>query len=82
MADTLDNLEAAIQAHIAAVYEGSYVDSWILVTHSQTVSEHQTSNYRIVTPSSQPIHVDSGLVATGKLIIRDSWDSSWDDGDD
>lgn len=51
MADTLDNLEAAIQAHIAAVYEGSYVDSWILVTHlpnSLRTPDKQTHHPRLL----------------------------------
>lgn len=34
MADTLRDLDAAIQAHIADTFHGAIVDSWILVTHS------------------------------------------------
>jgi hypothetical protein len=30
----------------------------------------------------QPIHVDAGLVQMGSMIIRDSWDSAFDDDDD
>ena len=82
MTDTLRALDEAIQAHIAANFEGSITDGWILVTHSQTLEKHQVSNYRIVTPDTQPIHVDSGLIQTGQMIIRDSWDDSFNEDDD
>ena len=82
MSDSLRGLDAAIQTYIATNYEGSLVDSWILVTHSQNVEQHTTSNYRIITPDVQPIHVDAGLLATGERIVQDSWDESFDDTDD
>lgn len=78
-ADTLRAIDEAIQAHIATHYEGALVDSWIVVTHSQTIAAHDVSNYRIVTHDTQPYHVDAGLLATGKKIIDDSWDDSFDD---
>lgn len=81
MTDTLRILDEAIQAHIAVAFEGAIVDSWILVTHSQDIENHTTSNYRIVTPDVQPIHVDAGLVQMGSMIIRDSWDSAFDEDD-
>lgn len=82
MTDTLAALEQAIQAHIADAFEGSLVDSWIIVTHSQQVERHDLSNYRIVTPESQPIHVDRGLLDIGEQIAVDSWDNAWDEDDD
>lgn len=30
----------------------------------------------------QPIHVDSGLVRMGEMIIRDSWDGVYDEDND
>lgn len=82
MTDTLRALDEAIQAHIAASYEGSYVDSWILVTSSATLEAHDISNYRIVTPESQPYHVDAGLMHVGRQIMADSWDAWTEDDDD
>lgn len=79
MADTLRALDEAIQAHIAEAYEGSYVDSWILITSSSTLENHDISNYRLVTPETQPFHVDTGLVQVGKRIMDDSWDAAFDD---
>lgn len=81
MSDTLRELDEAIQAHIAAAFEGALVDSWILVTHSQSIDQHTTSNYRIVTPDVQPIHVDAGLMKMGDLIIKDSWEDAFEDDD-
>ena len=82
MSDTLAALDEAIQKHIAANFPGSITDAWILVTHSQTIEKHQVSNYRIVTPASQPIHVDAGMKWAAKMILRDSWDGAFNDGDD
>jgi hypothetical protein len=79
---TLRDLDEAVQAYIANTFNGALTDSWLLVTHSQTLEDHGVSNYRIVTPESQPIHVDSGLVHMSKMIIRDSWDNAYDDGDE
>lgn len=81
MTDTLQALETAIQNHIATAYEGNFVESWVLITASQSIEAHDISNYRFVTPESQPFHVDSGLVETGRRIMRDSWDA-WDADDE
>lgn len=82
MTDTLAALETAVQNHIGTLYEGSLVDGWILVCHAQTVEQHDMSNYRIITPETQPHHVDAGLVHVGGAIIKDSWDAALTDGDD
>jgi hypothetical protein len=82
MSDTLRALDEAIQHHIAAAFEGSLVDRWVLVTHSQTLERSNVSNYRVVTPDVQPVHVDRGLLATGEQIVQDSWADGSDDDDD
>lgn len=81
MTDTLAALDAAIQAHIAEAFEGGYVDAWVLVTSSSTIEDHDISNYRLVTPETQPFHVDNGLVQVATRIMTDSWDSFGDDDD-
>lgn len=82
MTDTLAALDAAIQAHIATAYEGAFVDGWVLVTSSQALEHHDESNYRIVTPETQPFHVDCGLVEIARKITGDAWDAAFDGGDD
>lgn len=82
MTDTLQAVEDAVQAHIASHFEGAYVDSFIVICHSQTIEKHDLSNYRIITRDTQPIHVDMGLIETGRAIIRDSWNAGYDEDED
>lgn len=82
MTDTLRAVEEAIQQHIATTFDGALVDSWIVVTHSQTIEKHDVSNYRIITHDTQPFHVDAGLLTVGDQIIQDSWDDGYEDDDD
>jgi hypothetical protein len=72
--NTLHAIDAAIQAHIASHFEGALVDSWVIVTHAQTLDAGNVSNYRLVTPTVQPFHVDAGLLRMGERIMSDSWD--------
>ena len=81
MSDTLRALDEAIQQYVAATFDGALTGAWVLVTHSQTLDNPNVSNYRITTPDVQPIHVDAGLVKMAGLIIQDSWDGAYDEGD-
>lgn len=80
MTDSLEALDAAIQRHIAESFPGALTSSWLLVAHSQELDDDRQgiSNYRIVTPESQPLHVDWGLARVGDRIVKDSWDASED----
>lgn len=81
MTDELADVDRAIQAYISRHFEGALVDSWIVVTHSQQIESHDLSNYRIITPDSQPFHIDDGLISTGQRIVDDSWDRALADED-
>lgn len=82
MSDTLGELDAAIQRHIGTAFEGAVVDHWFLVTHSQTLAKFDVSNYRIVTPDTQAIHLDAGLLKVAQMIVKDSWDSAYEEEDE
>ena len=83
MSDTLDELDRAIQRHVAEVSEGGFAESWIVVAHSQQVDDSDAiSGYRIITSDTQPHHVDAGLIEVGKAIIRESWDTALSGDDD
>jgi len=81
MTDTLQAVENAIQKHIASHFEGALVDSWVIVCHAQNIEEHDLSNYRLLTPETQPFHVDAGLMDVGERIIAGAWDD-WNPDDD
>lgn len=83
MTDTLEALDAAINAHIGATFDGHYTGAWIVVAVSTTVEEPNASNYRIITPITQPFHTDVGLLRVGAKITDDNWDTdSYDEDDD
>ena len=84
MSDTLRDLDAAVQRHIAEAFPGEITDAWILISHSNGLDDntHDLHNYRMTSASdSQPHHVDAGLVSVANRIIQDSWDYA-DHGDD
>ena len=82
MTDRIAELDTAIQRVINEHFGDALVDSWIVVCHSQQISAHDMSNYRVLTPEMQPHHIDVGLMETGRQINRDSWDSGTIDDDD
>lgn len=82
MADTFRTLDAAVQAHIAEVFPGHLTDSWILVTHSNSLEDNGLHNYRMVFGDHQGWHVDAGLVSAAGRIVKDAWDYDGADEDD
>ena len=83
MTDTLDDLDRAIQRHVAEMSEGGFAESWIVVAHSQHAADTDgISAYRIITSDTQPHHVDAGLIEVGKAIIRESWDAALNGDED
>lgn len=82
MTDSIRTLDEAISAHIAEHFPDALVDSWVIVTHAQTLTGDNISNYRLISHREQPFHVDAGLLQVGTQIITDSWAESFDDEDD
>ena len=85
MTNTLAELDAAIQRYVAENFPGALTGAWMVVTHSQSLEDGRDgiSNYRIITPESQPLHIDWGLARVGERIVKDSWDNdSYEEDDD
>jgi hypothetical protein len=80
--ETRANLDAAISAHIADAFPGHYTSGWIVVTSSAAIDRPNTTNYRMVSPDSQPFHIDDGLIKVGARILQDSWDEDASEEDD
>lgn len=80
--ETRAALDNAISAHIADTFPGYYTSGWVVVASSAHINRPDATNYRLLSPDSQPFHVDDGLMQIGIRILNDSWNTSADDEDD
>lgn len=80
--ETRTGLDNAISAHIADIFPGHYTSGWVVIVSSTTLDKPNSTNYRMLTPETQPLHVDEGLLTVGRKIIQDSWDYNEADGDE
>ena len=69
MTDTLDALEQAIQAHVAATSETKvFCEHWIVTVYVVSLDGDEIQPYGLITPATQPLHIDVGLAhAAGKF---------------
>ena len=80
--ETRAELDTAISAHIADTFPGYYTSGWVVVVASNAIDRPDATNYRMLSPDTQPFHVDDGLINIGRRILRDAWDEDPDEEDD
>lgn len=75
---TVDNLDAAMQAHVDSVRGGYLVTGYTLTCHLSTIEDNR-SHYYFMQPARQPYHVTLGLM---QLSIDDYINGEEEDDDD
>lgn len=71
-ADTLFNLENALQAHFKDEWEQDFISNWVVIAAGVSADSVENNQIVFADPDSQPSYVTIGLLKSG-LMIQEGW---------